>query len=100
MKNSETFDRTVEILKACGHGDNFACCREAFLRHAGLALADSRKSGITAKGGKTVETFSARKVAELADMMPYKAALFAGAWAMAHGEILCAKLTAEFNAKP
>lgn len=89
MKNSDCFDRTVEILEACGHGGaSFVVLREGFLRHAGLAMADSRKSGITAKGGKTVETFSARKVAEASGMLPATAALFAGAWAMSHGEEL------------
>lgn len=92
MKNSETFDRTVEILLACGHKQPLSTYREDFLRHAGLALSESRKSGITAKGGKTTETFSARKVAEASGMIPAMAALFAGAWAMAHGEQLAIKL--------
>jgi len=92
MKNSETFDRAIEILTSCGHRQDVVRYREDFLRHAGLAMADSRKSAITAKGGKVSETFSARKVAEAAGMVPSTAALFSGAWSMAHGEQLALKL--------
>ena len=92
MKNSETFDRAFEILITCGHRQDMAQYREGFLRHAGLAMAESRKSSITAKGGKVSETFSARKVAEAAGMLPSTAALFSGAWSMAHGEQLASKL--------
>lgn len=98
MKNSETFDRAVEVINACGKKREMSLYREGFLREAGLALAASRKDNITAKGGKIVETFSARKVGEKAGMPAATAALFAGAWAYAHGEQLSAKLLEEAKA--
>lgn len=85
LNTADAFDRSVEVLKALGHPD-LATYREGFLRHAGLAYAESRKARAVTKGGKETASFSAAKVAASTGVPLWQVPLLAGAWAMAVGE--------------